>query len=98
MLLTQQHVQDKVKIKTQAQLVVVDTEWTGIQKRSKESPGVSPDPHRLMYMIFTSGGLGTIFALKKTCNDCGRLLYLPHLQIICNFIPPPWFKVELMGI
>ncbi len=54
-LLTQQHVQDRVKLNTQAKVVMADAEWQQISQHPTTSPGVPADPKRLMYMIFTSG-------------------------------------------
>ena len=54
-LLTQRHVQERVKLKTQAKIVWADVEWQQISQHPTASPGVPADPKRLMYMIFTSG-------------------------------------------
>lgn len=54
-LLTQGHVQERVKLKVQAKVVMADAEWQQIAGQPTSSPGVPADPKRLMYMIFTSG-------------------------------------------
>lgn len=55
-LLTQRHVQERVKLQTDAQILTVDADWPSIAQQPSCSPGVQQEPRRLMYMIFTSGG------------------------------------------
>ena len=54
-LLTQRHVQERIKLKVQAKVVMADAEWQQIAGQPTSSPGIPADPKRLMYMIFTSG-------------------------------------------
>ena len=72
MLLTQRHVQDRVKLDTQAKLVVVDESWdNAISQQPTSNPDVQQDPDRLMYMIFTSGEPAQILHCCLACA-CGR--------------------------
>ena len=71
MLLTQRHVQDRVKLDTQAKLLVVDESWDdAISQQPTSNPNVQQDPDRLMYMIFTSGEAAASLSLALLTCFC----------------------------
>ena len=62
-LLTQQHVLDKITLQTQSKVVLVDRAWDEISMQPATSLNVPADPTRLMYMIFTSGEAPIVLCL-----------------------------------
>ena len=82
MLLTQQHVLDKVTLATQSKVMLVDRSWDEVALQPTTSLNIPADVTRLMYMIFTSGGLPKSIAnaTQETGTVPARSQYGPEVE------------------